>query len=144
MNGNAAGRIPTLKNAKSMCIVMEEDQREIIADKKGDSSASGFIRDSIMLRDAQSDNLLIQELRDLKEENIRLKRELESSKHRDEVIEKKKEEIMLSMIQKYEIFLKSGGRPKTPENCHNWISGNCKSNGISQVEFLAYTEDLKL
>ena len=142
MKGNVGGRIPTLKNAKTMCIVMEEDQRLIIADKRGDSSISEFIRDAIMLRDSESDNPLIRENRKLKDKNIRLAHELESFKRKETVMTKIQTETLTDMGTAYANYLKD--TKPTEHYRNNWIDGRCKSAGISPIEFLAFVEDMKI
>lgn len=136
---NVGGREPIIKNARNTCIVMGEEERDVIEDRKGDQSISEFVRDSIKLRGTPSDNLLIKEIRGLKEEALKKERELDSYRRKEATMAKLQTETLADMGVAYAEYLKQTNPTEHYRN--NWIDGRCKSAGISPIEFLAYVAD---
>jgi len=136
---NVGGRAPFLENARTTCVVLSEEERAVIEDKKGDQGISEFIRNSIKLRGAHSDNLLIQEIRELREEALKMKCELDSYKRKETVQTKIRADTIADMGAAYASYLEQTNPTEHYRN--NWIDGRCKSAGISPIEFLAYVED---
>ena len=136
---NVGGRESFLENARTACVVLSEEERAVIEDKKGDQSISEFIRDSIKLRGALSDNLLIQEIRELKDETLKMERELDSYRQKEATATKIQTETLADLGVAYTNYLKQTNPTEHYRN--NWVDGRCKSAGISPIEFLAYVED---
>ena len=136
---NVGGRESFLENARTACVVLSEEERAVIEDKKGDQSISEFIRDSIKLRGALSDNLLIQEIRELKDETLKMERELDSFRQKEAIVAKMQTETLADLGVAYMNYLKQ--THPTEHYRNNWIDGRCKSAGISSIEFLVYVDN---
>jgi hypothetical protein len=139
---NVGGREPFLENPRTTCIVLSEDERDVIEDRKGDQSISEFVRDSIRIRGDSSDNLLIRELQELKEENLQIRHELDSYRQKETTQTKIRADTLADMGVAYATYLKQT-RP-TEHYRNNWIDGRCKSAGILPFEFLAYVENMAI
>ena len=135
---NVGGRESFLENARTACVVLSAKERTVIEDRKGDQSISEFVRDSIKLRGTKSDNLLIQEIRELKEMNLQMVHELESYRRKEVITSTIREDTLADMSVAYVDYLKHSSPSEHYRN--NWISGRCKDSGVSPIEFLAYVE----
>lgn len=136
---NVGGRESFLENARTACVVLSEEERTVIEDRKGNQSISEFVRDSIKLRGNRSDNLLIEEIRDLKEANLQMVHELESYKRKETITSTIKAGTLADMSVAYGDYLKQS--TPTEHFRNNWISGRCKDSGVSPIEFLTYVEN---
>jgi hypothetical protein len=156
---NVGGREASIKNARNTCIVMGEEERTVIDARKGDQSISEFVRDSIRIRGDSSDNLLIREVQELKEENLQIRHELDTyrqkeatqTKIRHELDTYRQKEATQTKIQTetladlgaaYAHYLEQTNPTEHYRN--NWIDGRCKIAGILPIEFLAYVENYRV
>ena len=133
-----------LVNASAACIILSEEQRVVIAEKKGEMNISEFIREAIMACDLDTEDRIKAENWELREENKLLKTELAETKRKEEHVTKEKEEVMAYIAQGYNLYKENNTRSEDPAARQGWITARCKDSGVSPAEFLAYAERLKL
>lgn len=138
---NLGGREPILENAGSKSIVFGEEQRRIIANRKGDRGISEYIRDLVMADDDLKEEL--DEIRLIRDENILLKKELKQYKRIDAKMTEEKQGVMTYIAKGLELYEQEDARrAKEPEMKRRWIESRCKGSGISTNEFLAFRRSL--
>ena len=133
------GREAILKNARAMCINLGEDEREVVSELRGKQGISEFIRESILLRSPR--NLEDGEMRELKEENLRMKTELESYRAKNAKITKEKHDTMAYIAQGYGLYRDSNRRSDDPVARQDWLTSRCKGSGVTATEMTSYLVD---
>lgn len=136
------GRESIIKNARQACIILGEEERNTIAEQKGDSSISEFIRDSIMMRAPDSKVLSDQtEIKELREENIQMLHELERYKAKEHTITKEKEDAMAYISQGFELYNANSKRSQDPGARQSWVASRAKSSGlVTTAEVISHLE----
>jgi hypothetical protein len=134
------GREPIIKNARQTCVILGEEERNAIAELKGDSSISEFIRNSIMMRHTQSESSS-DDLKRLKEENIRMSLELRKIKRKEKVTTKDHENNLLLLAQGFQLYLENNKRSENPIARRDWINTRCKGTDVTPTDFIVYIEE---
>ena len=136
------GRPRILEEAKMVPVMLDRRTREIVEKGKGDLGVSGFIRDSIQMRDPKFDGTSSRkEMQELKEKNVKMAHELERYKQRDQTITQEKEQTMAYIMKGLELYKAEDPiRSENPEICRQWIFARCKDSGVTPAEFSAFAE----
>ena len=132
------GKEKVLVNASPACIILAEEQREIIAERKGEKNISEFVREAIMACDVDTEDKTRVEMEKLKRENEFLKGELKSYRRKEVITSTIRDDTLADMSVAYADYLKQINPTEHYRN--NWISGRCKDSGVSPIDFLAYVE----
>ena len=133
------GREKVLSNASPACIILAEEQREVIAERKGELNISEFVREAIMACDIDTEDKARAEIEELKKQNESLRGELKAFRRKETAITKIRTETLADMGAAYASYLEQINPTEIYRN--NWIAGRCKNAGISPIEFLAFVED---
>ena len=134
------GRPRELEEAKMVPVILDRETRAIVDSKKGDRGVSRFIRESIMLRapHISSDQM---ELKKLKEENIKMTREIERYKRRDLAITQEQEEAVAYIAHDFVAFKVTSKRAHDPAVRQRWLSSRCKACDVKPTDILCYVAD---
>jgi predicted RNase H-like nuclease (RuvC/YqgF family) len=133
------GREATIKNARQTCIILGEDEREIIEELKGEGSISECIRDSIKMRSPKHDVTSNQkEIRELKEENTQLIHELERYKRNEHTLTQEREEVAAYIAHDFERYKVNTKRAEDPIVRHRWLASRCRDTGLAPTDIITY------
>lgn len=139
MNRNVGGRVTTIVGSKTCNIVLGQEQRDIIKEKKGDSSMSSFIRDCIDLRFSSKEGTEQEEVKQLKEKLSKQAKQLKQYEQGEQRRQKVNEEQLAYISKRYQEWEQTSGLVNNHSR-FNWAQGCVKGLPISAEDALSYLQ----
>jgi hypothetical protein len=127
-----------MEDAKIISLALDRTDLEIVEREKEGASFSSYIRSLIREQVQQLNPKEKDETIALQKELRKTKADLEAYKRKEIVMTKIRADTLADLGVAYTNYLKQ--THPTEHYRNNWITGRCKSAGISSIDFLAYVE----
>lgn len=137
------GRPKELEEAKMVPIILDQETRQIVEQRKGDAGVSSYIRRLIREQDPKASQQGEAKTLVLRKDLRAMEEELEDYRRKERETTKEQEEVMKYIARGFELYQEKNKRAEDPEARRNWLEARCKGSGISPAEFLSYQKTIR-
>jgi hypothetical protein len=136
------GRPRELEEAKMVPIILDQETRKIVAQKKGDGGVSSYIRRLIREQDPKADRQGEAKTLVLRKDLCAMEAELDGYRRKAKEVAKEQEDVLKYIAQGFEMYKQNNKRADDPVARRSWLVARCKDSGVSPAGFMSYQKDL--